>query len=387
MTNGDALGYYKILNVHPTSGNETIRQQYHIYAKKWHPDRNTDERAREIFQKISVAYNVLKDEDSRLLYDILSEAYDEKHFPEMHSLKIYTNQKGDDEIDLRNITLIQVTGKIIKHEEKKISEICNYSEAQKLALKVSIKNWLFGWFSLTGIAANIKAISENYCRLLSDYKGNFTLLAHNMLAYNQEGRYDEAFACGRLALRYATPRQKQLLECYMEKIPYQRDYLFPQWKVSAFRSVQLIAPIALAVSILFTGSTTVVSMQEFNRLWSSSNNINYFHEVRFNNGGHMVDDMVVAKVVSIPIDTDDVSNLYHLKTSRKVMYGPDENFDILAALTIRTTVRLTGYTPDKKWARIMLDNGEMGFIPYYDIKRGIGKEIPEYSKIYTGIRP
>jgi len=26
----------------------------------------------------------------------------------------------------------------------------------------------------------------------------------------------------------------------------------------------------------------------------------------------------------------------------------------------------------------------MGFVPYKDIKQGIGKEIPEFSKIYTG---
>ena len=51
MTIGDALGYYEVLEVHPEAGSETIKQQYHVLAKKWHPDRNTDEKAGEIFQK------------------------------------------------------------------------------------------------------------------------------------------------------------------------------------------------------------------------------------------------------------------------------------------------------------------------------------------------
>ena len=384
MTIGDALGYYEVLEVHPEAGSETIKQQYHVLAKKWHPDRNTDEKSGEIFQKISVAYNTLKDDDSRLLYDILSQAYDEKHFPDMNGLKIYTNQAGYEEIDLRNIKLTQIIGKLVKHQEIKHAEICNYAEARKLAFKVSIKNWLLGWWSLTGIIANIKAISENYFKVLSDYKGNFTLLVHNMLAYNQENRYDEAYASARLALRYATPRQKQLIEQYMEKIPYQRDYLYPQWKATSFKMVQLVAPLCLIISILLVLSTRVVDMKEFNRIWASDNNINYFHEVRFRGGESTVDDIVVAKVVSIPVDTEDMSQLYHLKSDSKIMYGPDKNFDVLTELSADTTVRFTGFTPDEKWARVMIDNGEMGFVPYKDIKQGIGKEIPEFSKIYTG---
>jgi hypothetical protein len=66
------------------------------------------------------------------------------------------------------------------------------------------------------------------------------------------------------------------------------------------------------------------------------------------------------------------------------MYGPDKNFDVLAELSSGTTVRLTGYTPDEEWLRVMIDNGEMGFIPAGSLKKGIGKEIPENSKIFTG---
>ena len=40
-----------------------------------------------------------------------------------------------------------------------------------------------------------------------------------------------------------------------------------------------------------------------------------------------------------------------------------------------------GLTPDNVWARIMIDNGEMGFVRFKVIKQGRGDEIPFGSKI------
>ena len=63
------------------------------------------------------------------------------------------------------------------------------------------------------------------------------------------------------------------------------------------------------------------------------------------------------------------------------MYGPSDDFDMIKVLDKGTTVRLTGVTPDREWARIMIDNGESGFIHYDTIKQGIGNEIPYGSSI------
>ena len=384
MIKGDSLGYYTILEVSPEDGDETIKQQYHQLAKKWHPDRNTTEEAAEKFQKISVAYNVLKDSDNRLKYDLLSQAYDKTHFPDMQNLKIYTNRAGNQEVDLRHIELTRVTGEIIKHTEKQVAEICNYKEAKHLALTTAIWNWLLGWWGLSAIPANIKAICNNYKYILNDTKGNFTLLVHNMLAYAQEKRYDEAYASGRLALRYSNAWQKQLVQQFMDTLPYQRTYIYPQWKVLGFHIVQVWLPIAFILLALLGSGSKVISSEEFQNLWTSNNKINYFQEVRFSDGGRTVDDVAVAKVASIPVDTEDASKLYHVINNSQVMHGPDKNFDVLAEIPARTTVRLTGYTPDEQWVRIMLDNGEMGFVAREAIRRGIGKAIPAGSQIYTG---
>ena len=111
----------------------------------------------------------------------------------------------------------------------------------------------------------------------------------------------------------------------------------------------------------------------------------YYQEVHFNSG-RGVDDVVVSKVVDIPVDTEDQRRLYHVIEPVAVMYGPDDNFDKLVEIRGQTTVRLTGYTPNKVWARIMVDNGETGFVRLSKLKKGIGRPIPDDSKIYTGIR-
>ena len=86
--------------------------------------------------------------------------------------------------------------------------------------------------------------------------------------------------------------------------------------------------------------------------------------------------------MSIPVDKSDISKLYHLQTAAKVMYGPGEDFDVLKELPAQTTVRLTGKTPDNAWSRVMIDNGEMGFVRGEVLEQGIGAEIPYGSEIF-----
>ena len=64
------------------------------------------------------------------------------------------------------------------------------------------------------------------------------------------------------------------------------------------------------------------------------------------------------------------------------MHGADKDFDIYQTIEQGTTVRITGYTADKKWFRVMFDNGEMAFIEANSLEQGIGNEIPLWSKIY-----
>ena len=83
----DPLGYYAILGVAYDASETEIKQNYRERAKLLHPDRNPGENALENFQKLSVAYDVLKDETSRLIYDLMAQTHPRESFPDINALK------------------------------------------------------------------------------------------------------------------------------------------------------------------------------------------------------------------------------------------------------------------------------------------------------------
>lgn len=65
------LCYYKVLGVECDSSDSDIKTAYRKLALKWHPDKNPDdlEAAKEQFQCIQEAYEVLSDPHERAWYD------------------------------------------------------------------------------------------------------------------------------------------------------------------------------------------------------------------------------------------------------------------------------------------------------------------------------
>lgn len=64
--------YYKILGVDKKASKEDISRAYKKLARKYHPDLNPDDKAAEDkFKEVTEAYEVLKDEEKRRLYDQL----------------------------------------------------------------------------------------------------------------------------------------------------------------------------------------------------------------------------------------------------------------------------------------------------------------------------
>ncbi|CAO2170575.1 unnamed protein product [Urochloa humidicola] len=71
--------YYAVLGVHPAASAAEIRAAYHRLAMRWHPDKVASgrgsadptraEEAKNRFQQIHEAYQVLSDEKRRTLYD------------------------------------------------------------------------------------------------------------------------------------------------------------------------------------------------------------------------------------------------------------------------------------------------------------------------------
>lgn len=79
--------YYKLLGVSKTASKDEIAKAFKKLARKHHPDLNQgDKQAESKFKDINEAYEVLKDEEKRKLYDTLG--------PDWQNAQHYQNQGG-----------------------------------------------------------------------------------------------------------------------------------------------------------------------------------------------------------------------------------------------------------------------------------------------------
>ena len=236
-------------------------------------------------------------------------------------------------------------------------------------------------YQLKTFIRNFKAIINNLKNPISE-KESLRLLIHNMIAYAKEGENLASTKCALRAKEHLNSIEKSYIDRFIANLGV-KTVKPKDWNVLNLRLAQLIVPIAIFVLLFFSSVGGVLNVTE-SELWSifsKNKKIDYYQTVDFGKRGRSVDDVVVGKIVSVAVNKSDISGLYHLKKESKIMYGPSDEFDIIKVLKDNTTVRLTGYTPDKVWARVMIDNGEIGFVYFEDIEQGIGKEIPYGSSI------
>ena len=69
--------YYKVLGVPRTASEAEIQKAYREMARKFHPDLNPDDKkAKEKFQAVQRAYEVLSDANKREMYDRYGPAFE-----------------------------------------------------------------------------------------------------------------------------------------------------------------------------------------------------------------------------------------------------------------------------------------------------------------------
>jgi hypothetical protein len=70
---------YRVLEVLPTADDAQVKKAYHEMAKRWHPDVCKDEGAREKFEDVNKAFQVLRDPNLRRRYDQMLRASKTMH--------------------------------------------------------------------------------------------------------------------------------------------------------------------------------------------------------------------------------------------------------------------------------------------------------------------
>lgn len=367
----DALGYYKILQLNPSADDESIKNSYRALAKIWHPDSNPSAEAVEMFQRISTAHDTLSNPERRQIYDILSLAFDEKNFPDVKNLALACD--GSEDVNLRVVDIFQNNAWFINCSTERITKALSWSSAQRLIRQAAYENWLRGWWHYRSFFFNFYAIWHN---LFSPVSSSQTLkmLLCNMIVHHRAGRTVQAEQCGALALAYLSAADGELIKKYLAS-PLSSVSVKP-WPLYRLRQIQCAWPLGAVIVFLSMAFA----------LWGrgmlrSPQAIDYYHSVNFNGRGQITDDMVVGNILNIPVDRSDNSRLYHLTERQNIMYGPSDKFDIIKELQAAATVRLTGITPDNIWSRVLLDNGEMGFVKTRYLRQGMGATPPFGSKI------
>lgn len=373
----DSLDYYKVLGVSPETPEEELRQKYRDMAKFWHPDHNNSPDAVDMFQKISAAYDVLKESQTRLAYTLLSIIYGKENFPDMNALLVLRNMHGQEDLNMRAFHLTEVTGKGLGHNKIDKIYYCSLYEAAGVIGRITRHNWLYGFWGISAFFVNIAAIIQNINHI-NARKENLNLLLHNALAYNTEGKKKEAATLAALARDYANKDEMPYLNQYLQMLSDYTPLGVRKWNFGKLKRIQLFYPFMLLIILfLIAGGLFLGKIEAENK-----NKVNVKEVVIFKNGQKVFSDVAVAKIFDIPVDVHDKLQLYHVTDTTQAMHGADRGFDVFATVERGTTVRLTGYTADKKWYRVMFDSGEMAFIEADKLAKGIGNEIPLWSKIY-----
>ena len=103
---------YDLLGVKKDAGGLTIKRAYRRLATEWHPDRNPDPRAKDLFQKFANAYEVLSNSEMRKNYDYLLDHPME--FP-MHYLRYGGANKYAPKTDAKMVIILTLIVVAVLH--------------------------------------------------------------------------------------------------------------------------------------------------------------------------------------------------------------------------------------------------------------------------------
>lgn len=134
----ETYDYYEILGVKRNASDDEIKKAYRKKTLRWHPDKNTDNRetAEQMFKRITEAYEVLKDQKKREIYNEggLEKLKENAPVSEQKMQDILKNIFGYNAEDEESVPDLQV------HEEFTLEELFRGKKCEKVIERFKLCN-------------------------------------------------------------------------------------------------------------------------------------------------------------------------------------------------------------------------------------------------------
>ncbi len=343
----DKKGYYAILHVCETADEKEIKNAFRREVKLYHPDKNPDPKAREIYLKINEAYQVLTDPDARKAYDNIPQASADfipccscgKHARQPRYILFEEGGVVHGGVFCRNCASKQQFKSAVK--------------IWKSFFKAPVKSWF--------------ALKNNYSFKNMPPDRNYDILMQNAAAFRREKRIDLARSLAEQARQFAKEQpQRVKINVFLNALPEAPRKQEPDfWKIRWTDFFRVYLPLFLCMIIGFVMLTTP-----------------YLHEILLFKPQE-IHDYEHQNVIPVKFDLLNENQLYHtIKEQTSAYQAPDINSGIIALLPQQTTLRITGYVPKTDWIQAMTPHGTIIFVKMEDLQKGLGKApMPYNSKI------
>ena len=344
----DPKGYYAILGLAPGADLGAIKSAYRTRVKTVHPDRNASKRAREEFQRVIEAYEVLKDVVRRAEYDTTGQECTDDDDASVAGAPIACSACGALTAQPRYVAYHLVRSYLVWAKTSRLEGIFCRACADRAAVKASVITWLWGWWSIPGILLTPLALVRNLLGGSKPRHENARVLIRQGRAFLGRGELELARSLGLQARRFAhmpddRARVEDLLHATRDVSDNRR--LKTRWKLGGgvflAQALPLLAlPVTVAVFVL-------IATRPWDQPVSTSGNI-------------AMQPARSGEIRHVAID------------GLKVRMAPLAGAPVLTLLDRFTTVEVTADPADPEWVKVRTPAGLDGYVETRSLYAGSG---------------